>query len=363
MDNYRKVLNSGEKAVFSLRSLYSGYGYTHYKMSKFEEYDLYVKNKDFLVSDNVITFTDTDGKLMALKPDVTLSIIKNGKDEEDSIKKVYYNENVYRVSKGTHSFKEIMQVGLECQGAIDDYTITEVLTLAAKSLKSISDDYLLDISHLGIVSAVIGEAKLSDLGAKKVLACLGDKNVQGVTEVCLSENVDEKFTNTLKKLVTVYGKATAVIEELKKEDISDKYSNALNQLEKIVVSLGAMGIKDNLRIDFSVVNDMKYYNGIVFKGFINGIPTGILSGGQYDNLMEKMGKKSGAIGFAVYLDDLEKLSDNEEKYDVDVVILYSDSTDVSKVALAVGELYEKGETALAVKKIPEKIRYKRLIKL
>ena len=66
-----------EKVMFGLRSLYRSYGYTQYKMSKFEEYDLYAKNKDFLISDGVITFTDTNGKLMALKPDVTLSIIKN----------------------------------------------------------------------------------------------------------------------------------------------------------------------------------------------------------------------------------------------------------------------------------------------
>ena len=71
------VLRNDEKAVFELRSLYSKYGYSRYRMSKFEEYDLYVRNKDFLISDNIITFTDTDGKLMALKPDVTLSIIKN----------------------------------------------------------------------------------------------------------------------------------------------------------------------------------------------------------------------------------------------------------------------------------------------
>ena len=71
-----------ESTVFALRSLYSKYGYSQYKMNKFEEYDLYVKNKDFLISDSVITFTDTNGKLMALKPDVTLSIIKNTKDEE-----------------------------------------------------------------------------------------------------------------------------------------------------------------------------------------------------------------------------------------------------------------------------------------
>ena len=69
-----KILKNEEKAIFALRSLYKSYGYLPFKMSKFEEYDLYATNKDFLVSDRVITFNDTDGKLLALKPDVTLSI-------------------------------------------------------------------------------------------------------------------------------------------------------------------------------------------------------------------------------------------------------------------------------------------------
>ena len=73
------IIRGDEKAVFSLRSLYSSFGFKQFRMSKFEEYDLYVKNKDFLVSNEVITFTDGSGKLLALKPDVTLSIIKNSK--------------------------------------------------------------------------------------------------------------------------------------------------------------------------------------------------------------------------------------------------------------------------------------------
>lgn len=70
---------------------------------------------------------------MALKPDVTLSIIKNSKDTPGYVQKLYYNENVYRVSKGTKTFKEIMQVGLECIGDIDGYCISEVITLAGKA--------------------------------------------------------------------------------------------------------------------------------------------------------------------------------------------------------------------------------------
>ena len=85
-----RVMNGQERISFMLRSLYSQHGYERYRMSKFEEYDLYSRNKDFLFSEGVITFTDTTGRLMALKPDVTLSIVKNRKDTPGSIQKLYY---------------------------------------------------------------------------------------------------------------------------------------------------------------------------------------------------------------------------------------------------------------------------------
>ena len=134
------LLKNEELAVFRLRKIYESYGYSQFKMSKFEEYDFYVKNKDFLTSGNIITFTDTNGKLMALKPDVTLSIVKNGKDEDGLVQKVYYSENVYRVTKSSRSFREITQTGLECVGDLDDYCISEVLTLAKESLAAVSDE-------------------------------------------------------------------------------------------------------------------------------------------------------------------------------------------------------------------------------
>ena len=109
MNINENIFQKGEKLSFALRELYAGAGFEPYRMSKFEEYDLYARNKDFLVSDNVITFTDTSGTLMALKPDVTLSIIKNSTDEPNICRRVYYNENVYRVSAGSGAFSEIMQ--------------------------------------------------------------------------------------------------------------------------------------------------------------------------------------------------------------------------------------------------------------
>ena len=137
MDFDWSILRSGEQTIYRLRGLYEKYGYRRFKMSKFEAYDLYVRNKDFLVSDRMITFTDARGTLMALKPDVTLSILKNTREGEPGPRKVYYNENVYRTDKSDETFQEIMQTGLECIGDLDLYHIYEVIALAVGSLASI----------------------------------------------------------------------------------------------------------------------------------------------------------------------------------------------------------------------------------
>ena len=142
-------LKGEEKVTMALRSLYTSYGYRPYKMGRFEEYDLYAGNKDFLVSGNVITFTDTNGKLMALKPDVTLSIVKSVKDMKGCVSRICYDENVYRVSDRSGLFREIMQAGLECIGDIGLLELCEVAVLAQKSLLEISEDSVLTISPTG----------------------------------------------------------------------------------------------------------------------------------------------------------------------------------------------------------------------
>ena len=78
------LLKKEEQVSFSLRALFEQYGYRKFKMSKFEEYDFYAENRSFLHSEAILTFTGLDGKLLALKPDVTLSIVKNTKGSRDT---------------------------------------------------------------------------------------------------------------------------------------------------------------------------------------------------------------------------------------------------------------------------------------
>ena len=139
-----------------LKTLYEGYGYKRFKMSKFEPYELYVENKDFLNTNQIITFTDLDGELLALKPDVTLSIMKSGVGRG----RIYYNENIYR-PKDRH-FKEIKQSGIEYIGKLTTYAEAEVIALAAKSLKLFGNDIRIRISDVSMLSEIFENLALPE---------------------------------------------------------------------------------------------------------------------------------------------------------------------------------------------------------
>jgi len=298
-------LSGEELAALTLRSLYHSKGYTQYRMSKFEEYDLYSRNKDFLLSNRIITFTDTNGKLMALKPDVTLSIIKNTGDSESGLARLYYDERVYRVGADSSGFREIRQTGLECMGAVDSQAVSEVLALAAESLAETALPAILNVSHLSLLSGLFDRAALQQDARQRLTAFADEKNVHELRSACRELGVSVELTEAMAKLISVYGKPGDVAAELAPiSGLLDR--DALAELISVCESLPPE-LKDCIRLDFSVTGDMKYYNGIVFKGFLEGVPSAVLSGGQYDGLMRSMGRRDKAIGFAVYMDMLERL--------------------------------------------------------
>ncbi len=320
------VLKRDEQVLFALRELYQLFGYNHYKVRKFEEYDLYMQNKNFLPSKQILTFHDTNGNLMALKPDVTLSIIKNTRDT-DVMKKVYYTEHVYRVPRDAYGFREILQTGLECIGEIDLYAMGEVLMLAVKSLKTISEHFVLDVSHIGVVSGILSREAVPEAQQAAILRAISAKNVHELEASCTEAGVSDEAAGLLQKLVAVYGPLPDMLQAVSALPLPEESKAALEELEGIQEILAVFGIRENIYLDFSIVNDMDYYNGLFFRGFIDGLAEGVLSGGQYDNLMLRMGKKAGAIGFAVYLDQLERFEEPTRPYDVDALILYDATAD------------------------------------
>ncbi len=357
-----RILSREERAIFALRELYGRHGYTQYTMSKFEEYEFYIRNKDFLLSDHIITFNDPNGTLMALKPDVTLSIIKNSTDAPDAVQKVYYDENVYRVAKGGDAFREIEQVGLECVGAIDDYHLCEVLALAAESLRSIAPDGVLDISHQGVITALLDDNGVPMETQAALIKCISEKNAHEATALCAAAGISPAVTDALRRIISTHGAPSAVLPALREALAPVTDIAPLEKLERILATFDGTPMARMLQVDFSVTANRRYYNGIVFKGFLPDIPDAVLSGGQYDPLTRRLGRAGGGIGFAVYLDRLSMLNDRDA-FDVDTVLLYDDSADLQVLRHVVEELSAGGGSVLACRHKPAKLTYRRLLQL
>lgn len=330
----------------ALGGLYRRYGYRKFKMSKFEEYDLYAEYKSFLKSDSIITFTGANGRLLALKPDVTLSIVKNTRGGEVP-EKVYYNESVYRLSPAAREFKELTQVGLECVGEIDLYAMGEVLSLAAESLAAISGRFMLDVSHMGFTAALLREANLSARQEAELLECVGRKSPHDVRRRCGEWAVPAAVADRLAALAELSGPFAETLAAARALTDDAEAGEALDELNSLYEILLLSVPAEKLRLDFSIVNDMRYYNGVTFQGYVEGLPASVLSGGRYDHLLKRLGKRAGAIGFAVYLDQLERLGKREDEYDADALILYDDGADALALTQAVRMLTASGQRVLA----------------
>ena len=353
------ALDKTERVSLALRELYQKHGYRQYTVSKFEDYDLYAQNRSFLGEERILTFSDTDGRLMALKPDVTLSVIKNTRDDE-RLRKMWYDENVYRAARNGYGFQEIEQTGLECVGPIDLYAMAEVVMLAAESLATISPAYVLDLSHLGLLTGVLDDAGADGETTAAVLAAIGEKNLHALREACRA--LPDEAAALLEKLCLLGGAADTVLPELLALPLPPAALGAARELEAMCAVLHVFGAY-NVNIDLSVTNDTDYYNGLIFRGFVDGAHTGVLSGGRYDHLLHRMGKSGGAIGFAVYLSALEFLLYEKPAFDVDTLLVYGEEDAPADVARAMQALTAAGQSVRAQRRGAPAVTYRRCVDL
>ena len=329
-----------EKLMESFADLYRTYGYRHFRMSKFEKYELYAGYKDFLVSDRVITFNDTTGELLALKPDVTLSIVRSTEYHAGQKQKLCYRERVYRPAGSEHRFQEITQCGLECIGDLDGYDVYEVLHLAGESLCMISADRILSVSHLGIVNCLMDALQADEPLQQTVLQLIASRNLHELTELFRQQNWSQPLLSDIRELLSLNCTMRELPQCIRAFGMNWIADDLLRELEE----LGSLITEDDqtMRFDFSVINDIHYYNGIVFQGFVQGISEKVLSGGRYDSLLRRMNKKGSAIGFAVYCGLLEQIQSAESGSDTDVLLLYDSETSLLKVRDTVRQLQAEG---------------------
>ena len=289
-----KSFTPAEQATFRLRALYEQAGYRKYRASRFEEYALYQEYQRFLPDSQVITFTDLDGKLRAIKPDVTLSIAKTAQPAAGECKRFYYNEEVCRPSRESHTFQTIHQMGLESMGAVDADEQAAVVRLALQSLAALDVPTVLEISHMGYLTGLLDALHVPAEARAKLLDFLRAKNAHELRTAALAAGLDESAAAALTGLLDLHGPLGATLTAARAACRCETQRAALEELQALQNALGEAG--RGIRLDLSMADEMEYYNGLVFTGYVAGIPCAVLKGGRYDYLMQR------------FLDELERLA-------------------------------------------------------
>lgn len=294
------ALRREEIAALQLRALFEERGYRLYRMGSFEEYDLYLQNKSFLNDEDIISFTGADGRLLALKPDVTLSIVKNTPAGET--RRLYYTESVFRRSRQSGEYREINQMGLEYIGGEGAAAEAEVLRLAAASLAAVGRGAL-DLSHMGFVEAML--APFVEEGQRAAaLEALWAKSSHAMRAAAKAAGVSPAQGEALAQLAALAGPFDGTMAEAR--SLSAEIPGAQGPLDELAALCAAAknGGGVEYRLDFSIRGDADYYNGLVFQGYVQGVPRSVLAGGRYDNLLRRFDKPQGALGFALLLDEV-----------------------------------------------------------
>jgi ATP phosphoribosyltransferase regulatory subunit len=188
------------------------------------------------------------------------------------------------------------------------------------------------------------EAELSEQDIEQVRILIDKKDFLGIEEIIKSHNIKGGLGETILSLPGLFG-SKDIIEKAEKLTSNKRSKNALDNLRKIYEILEDYCLDKYISIDLGMVQSLNYYTGIIFRGFTYGVGFPVLSGGRYDNLIEKFGMKSPATGFSLGINLIMMALDRQKiEYGtpaVDTLVCYN--KEGRKTAFEIcGELRKQG---------------------
>ena len=142
--------------------------------------------------------------------------------------------------------------------------------------------------------------------ARACWSCCAIKNAHELYAAALQSGLDEAAANALTAILSLHGPFGTTLAAARSQCQCEAQRDALLELQSLQNELSDAG--RGMQLDLSLAGDMEYYNGLVFSGYVAGVPRAVLKGGRYDLLAQRFTPGACALGFALYLDELERLS-------------------------------------------------------
>lgn len=287
-----------------LEDLFVESGYAQIEPPIFEEYDSYTAVNSGISKRQMVKIIGGSGKILILRPDTTINVIKNliPRWETGSKLKLFYYSTTYR-NRSDSTIREKKQMGIEYLGEESLAADRDVILLAMMLLQRYNSKFLLELGSSKFTSGLLAELRDEDqIAALKQL--LARKNQLELSRFLASAQIAERTKQAIGKLLTLQGEITAVLAKAESYCLNDEMRSALTELKALASAIAKENLTANIHLDLSMITELDYYDGVIFKGYYPNSNDEILSGGRYDLLTELYGSRVPAIGFSVDLDKL-----------------------------------------------------------
>ncbi len=337
---------------YKIREQFRLWGYYEVESPTIEFYDAFSVDTDSAPQETLFKFFDQNGRILVLRPDITIPIARIAatkyRDSEQPLKFCYIG-NAYKYNElGGGKQKEYTQAGVELLGAGTPEADAEVIAAAVNAVKSSGlENFQIDIGQVEFFKGLMEETGLSEEDTEQMRLLIDSKDFLGIEELVEAYCIRKDLKELILSLPGMFG-SIDVIDRVERITTNSRSLNALKNLREVLQILEDYGFSKYISVDLGMVQSLNYYTGIIFRGFTYGIGFPIVSGGRYDNLVEKFGKSLPATGFSLGINmimtALRRQRIEEGKPSVDTLITYK--AEGRKTAFDIGRELRKQGTSV-----------------
>lgn len=339
------------------------YGYHDIQTPMFEYFDVFRKEIGTVPSRELYKFFDKEGNTLALRPDITPSVARAAAtlfgEEAIPIRLCYTGNTFINHSSYQGRLREVTQMGVEFIGDDSVEADAEMLALVIESLTSVGlTEFQVNVGNVDYVRSLIRDANLAEEAQERVIHLINNRNYFGVEDYLDKIQVKRSSREAIAALSGLTG-GPEVLKRAKETALNSAGVLAVKRLEKIYNALKIYGMEKFITFDLSMTGGTYgYYTGIIFRGYTFGTGDAVVKGGRYDRLLEKFGKDSPSIGFAIVIDELMNAMNRQKLRIVytrkNTLILYDEGR--AKEAIALGrDFRSKAKNVELLKKDKKRI--------
>lgn len=333
----------------NIREQFKAWGYNEIESPTIEFFDAFSADSDSAPQETMFKFFDQNGRILVLRPDLTIPVARIAatkyRDVEQHLKFCYIG-NCYKYNEmGGGKQKEYTQAGVEILGVSTPEADAEVIAAAITAVRSTGlENFQIDIGQVEFFKGLMEETGVSESDTEQMRRLIDSKDFLGIEELVKVHAIREDLKELILSLPKLFG-SIDLLDRVEKITTNRRSLEALANLRQVVEILEDYGFGKYVSVDLGMVQGLHYYTGIIFRGFTYGIGFPIVSGGRYDTLVEKFGKKSPATGFSLginmVLTALDRQKIPTEKPAVDTLVCYQ--PEGRKTAFEIGsELRKQG---------------------